>query len=262
VIFNDKVLVPIYHTARDDEALQIYEAVMPGYEIVGIDAEDLIESLGSIHCICREIHRENPLMVLHEPVLEASGGDTPILRCRLNPRFPDCEVELNHTAGVGAGAESILAVLAGGIWRAQMPPVHQSFDYWFVARAYTGEGVFETVLPEGAPLEVFTCHVDEPTAVDIDVEVASGLTMWPNPSRGASRVGFTIPRRMPVSAAIHDASGRIVRRLLGAAPRPAGWNEVGWRGDDDTGRDVPGGTYFLRMQVGEAQRSSRVVLVR
>lgn len=160
LIFNDKVLVPVYNTELDAEALQIYSASMPGYEIIGIDSEDLIQHLGAVHCMSNTLHHANPLKLLHDPLLTVSAGDAPVLRCRLNPRFADCQVELHHTAGIGGATQTVPAVLSGGVWRATMPPVHADFDYWFVARAHTGAGVMETTLPEAAPMEVLTCRVE------------------------------------------------------------------------------------------------------
>ena len=180
VIFGDKVMVPVYDTPLDDRAIEIYAGSMPGYEIIGIDSKAVIQNSGAVHCISSEIHSANPLMVLHEPVLAVDAGDAPVLRCRLSPRFADCEVELHYAAGIGGAPETVPAVFSGGVWRAQMPPVHGSFAYWFVARARTGAKVFETILPEGAPLEVFTCEVGGP-AVDESRSVATTpRTVWAN----------------------------------------------------------------------------------
>jgi len=44
------VLVPLYGVDEDVTAISIYEQVMPGYEIVGIDCRPVIDLLGAIHC--------------------------------------------------------------------------------------------------------------------------------------------------------------------------------------------------------------------
>ena len=44
------VLVPQYNTYEDSEAVSIYEQAMPEYEIIGIDSNLIIDSLGAIHC--------------------------------------------------------------------------------------------------------------------------------------------------------------------------------------------------------------------
>ncbi|MGB3976457.1 MAG: agmatine deiminase family protein [bacterium] len=51
LIVNNKVIVPTYGISLDSTALGIYEAAMPGYEIVGVDSSSIINSNGAIHCI-------------------------------------------------------------------------------------------------------------------------------------------------------------------------------------------------------------------
>jgi len=68
IILNDLVLVPTYNnSALNQEALAIYEAAMPGYEIIGINMENVIGASGAIHCITKEIAAEDPIFISHAP---------------------------------------------------------------------------------------------------------------------------------------------------------------------------------------------------
>ena len=160
LIFNDKVLVPVYGTDLDEKALRTYAASMPGYQIIPIDASESIESAGAVHCLSNQLHSANPLLVLHEPTRNAAPGDQLVLECRLVPRFADCEVELHLVARDGDEMKPVPAVLSRGVWRAKLPPVRESFDYWFEARAHTDAGVLRATLPRGASSETFSCEVD------------------------------------------------------------------------------------------------------
>ncbi len=53
-IANRQVLVPLYRSARDAEALDVLRSCFPGREIVGIDCTDLVWGLGAIHCVTHE----------------------------------------------------------------------------------------------------------------------------------------------------------------------------------------------------------------
>jgi agmatine deiminase len=55
VLVNDLVLVPVYagETSRESAALQVYESLLPGKTIVGIEADDIITAGGALHCITR-----------------------------------------------------------------------------------------------------------------------------------------------------------------------------------------------------------------
>ncbi|MBD3334908.1 MAG: hypothetical protein GF355_05280 [Candidatus Eisenbacteria bacterium] len=262
LILNDKVLVPTYNTELDGPALQIYAECMPGYEIIGIDSKDLIEYLGAVHCVSNTLHHENPLMILHEPLLAALMGDAPVLRCRLNPRFSDREVEAHYESPAAGQREIVPAVFAGGVWYAQLPPMFDDFNYWFVARAYTDAGVMETTLPAGAPEDFFTCHVQDPASVSASPRLTQPLAAWPNPCRPEATLGFALSHEAPVELAIYNVRGRLQRRLLGGATLPAGGHNVAWNGHDDAGEPLPNGVYWVRLALGSECSRERLVLIR
>jgi len=55
LIVNDHVLVPTYGRGTDAEALAVYEQLMPGYTVVGIDSNEIIPAGGSIHCTTMQV---------------------------------------------------------------------------------------------------------------------------------------------------------------------------------------------------------------
>ncbi|MEL6132261.1 MAG: agmatine deiminase family protein, partial [Bacteroidota bacterium] len=63
VILNQLVLVPLFEEKYDTTALRIYRDAMPGYDIVGIDCRDVIESGGALHCITNTIGVKDPLRI-------------------------------------------------------------------------------------------------------------------------------------------------------------------------------------------------------
>ena len=63
---NKTILVPTYDVQYDTTALRIWEETMPGYNIVGIDCNQIIPASGAIHCITKEIGVEGPLWIWHE----------------------------------------------------------------------------------------------------------------------------------------------------------------------------------------------------
>jgi len=73
LILNELVLVPIYGADTDEEALNIYREHMPGYEVVGIDCDDIIGLSGAIHCITHELGAHNPLLISHRKLKTADA---------------------------------------------------------------------------------------------------------------------------------------------------------------------------------------------
>ncbi|WNJ16145.1 agmatine deiminase family protein [Pontibacter sp. G13] len=67
LILNRSVLVPTYQNEMDSLALEIWQDLMPGYRIVGIDCSQAILAGGALHCLTQTIGAENPLAFLHRP---------------------------------------------------------------------------------------------------------------------------------------------------------------------------------------------------
>jgi hypothetical protein len=57
---------------------------------------------------------------------------------------------------------------------------------------------------------------------------------------------------------IHDLNGRL-RRTLALGPDGAG--TMAWAGDDDNGRPLPSGMYFVTLDAAEASVTRKLVLI-
>ncbi|MBU8934611.1 MAG: agmatine deiminase family protein [candidate division Zixibacteria bacterium] len=67
LILNDKVLVPIFGDAWDDDAIQTYEEAMPGYEVIGFTGSWLDDD--AIHCRTMGVPDAQTLFVHHIPTV-------------------------------------------------------------------------------------------------------------------------------------------------------------------------------------------------
>lgn len=83
---------------------------------------------------------------------------------------------------------------------------------------------------------------------------------WPNPTRGALRVNFAVPRAAVVRLSVVDVQGREVVALVDG-PYAPGRYQVAWDGVTDRGAVRPG-LYFLRLQSTGARFVQRVVVTR
>ncbi|HSD62726.1 MAG TPA: T9SS type A sorting domain-containing protein, partial [Ignavibacteriaceae bacterium] len=57
-----------YEFQYDTTAFRIYREAMPGYNIVGVNSNAIIPSLGAIHCIVKEVGVLNPLWISHPKI--------------------------------------------------------------------------------------------------------------------------------------------------------------------------------------------------
>lgn len=70
----------------------------------------------------------------------------------------------------------------------------------------------------------------------------------PNPAKSGAQFKFSLPRDSRVTLILFDQQGRKVRELAGGVIS-AGEHAVAWDGRDGSGRRVPSGLYFCRLEV-------------
>jgi len=83
----------------------------------------------------------------------------------------------------------------------------------------------------------------------------------PNPTSGGMTIAFVVPTSSRASVGIYDLAGRRVTTLFAGATE-AGVQSLRWDGRDDSGRRLPPGTYFVKLQEGAQQSSRKVILSR
>ncbi len=98
------------------------------------------------------------------------------------------------------------------------------------------------------------------------VNIAAGGVRWypavPNPFQGHTRIEFETSMDLAdARISIHDAAGRLVRRLYGA-PLATGRYGVVWDGHDIFGRPVPAGVYYGRLSTAGAVQGQAMLVLR
>lgn len=80
LFINNTILVPVYDHPLDSVALAIYEQELPGYNVVGIDCNEIIPSVGALHCVSKLIGADDPLWIAHSRLRDTyiTGGDYPV----------------------------------------------------------------------------------------------------------------------------------------------------------------------------------------
>ncbi len=90
----------------------------------------------------------------------------------------------------------------------------------------------------------------------------SMLRNFPNPFNPCTTVAFDLPEAGIVDLRVYDLTGHLVEVLLSDVIARQGRNEIIWRGTDLTGRIVPSGTYFYRLQAGDYVETKRMTLLK
>jgi hypothetical protein len=97
---------------------------------------------------------------------------------------------------------------------------------------------------------------DQETTVPIAV-----LHAQPNPFNPQVSIAFSLERPQHATLSVYDVMGRRVAVLVDNH-HEAGEYSVVWRGTDVTGRDLPSGTYVVRLETERRVRATKVLLVR
>ncbi|PQB05810.1 agmatine deiminase family protein [Aureitalea marina] len=192
LFLNKTILIPTYRPEVDGPALEQWEQMMPGYNIVGIDVdnpeENLISLVGAIHCITHTIGVENPLWIVHQPVTEAADGET---------------VELNamikHNSGVDEAAvfyreadetnwsEISMSSTGDDNWTADLSIAADSDDieYYIHAQANSGKEISRPIV---APEGYWTMTTDQLGTS----ELAESRISAPYPNPSTDQVNFRL----------------------------------------------------------------------
>ena len=156
VFVNKTVLVPTYEEKYDTTALRIYRENLPGYNVVGINCNSIIGSLGAIHCITKTVGDDDPLLIAHAKLRDSEDESL---------EYPVVAM-IKHREGI-EGAElffriapdslytqvtMVLVDSASNSWGALIPPqvAGSEVQYYIHANAKNGkEQIRPMVAPEG-----------------------------------------------------------------------------------------------------------------
>ena len=113
-----------------------------------------------------------------------------------------------------------------------------------------------------AIMHPYLWDVADVPAAEERLEIARLNDSWPNPFNPQSTISFDLPSETAVSLCVYDVSGRLVDVLVDGEMVQQGRNEVVWRGRDMSGRLMPSGTYFYRLEAGGYCETKRMTLLK
>lgn len=271
LIVNDLVLVPVYGFDLDDEALQVYQDLMPDHTIIPIDSEFIIQYWGAVHCVTNEYFSENPLIILHEAITEVNQGIAPIIKFRLNPKFSESYASVFYKLSSSNDFIEVTATLESGIWSAQLPVITENFEYYISGSANSGNFYFETYLPENQPYNTFYVECIPTGLSEIPEKLITDLKNYPNPFNPSTEIRFNISDFGQIENAeisIYNLKGQKVKSFDCHPELVEGYGtshsySVVWNGDDDFSNPVSSGIYFYKLNVnGKTKATNKCLLLK
>jgi agmatine/peptidylarginine deiminase len=256
LILNKTVLVPTYYQAYDTIALRIYREAMPGYRIIGINANSIISQSGTIHCTSHEIATKNPLLISHQPLIDNDNIWT------------DYEVNalIQHRSGIASAniyytTDTLLPYTAvpmsltsapNNTWTGYIPvqPSGTTVYYYIDATSVSGK---HQVRPIVAPDGYWEFYIYNPTSM---VELnESNFIMNPYfDGENNLHVNIQTTYNLDVKIDLMDISGRLVTEIYSGP-----WNSG--NSTYTTGiENITPGCYLIRSATDRGTRTEKIFI--
>jgi agmatine deiminase len=261
ILVNKTVLVPFYAPQYDTTALRIWQEIKPGYRIVGINCNEIIPSLGAIHCITKEVGVADPIRIVHRPI-----EDIPF-----DPMGYLVQATIQHRSGIGA-ARVWYTTDTAGVWsyadlypspldtlpdvffgRIPVSPgdIDRKMYYYIEAEANNGKTITR---PLSAPKGWWCFRVQPLTTSAVTPVRPEMMPVFPNPARAITCVPVVCNGQTSGRLVLVDAMGREVLRLH-EGPLQAGINRFFF----DAALH-PSGVYWLWLLTPEGATSQQVLV--
>lgn len=175
VFLNKTLLVPTYEEKYDTTALRIYRESLPGYNVVGINCNSIIPSLGALHCITKLVGVNDPLLIAHSRLRDSDDAESD---------YP-VSAYIRHSSGIAEAylyyrlsGDSIYTKLEMGlqdtlnnIWTAVIPAQHAGKEVQYYIEAKSNSGKHQ-VRPIVAPKGYFNFRINglpinQPPSIEI-----------------------------------------------------------------------------------------------
>jgi agmatine/peptidylarginine deiminase len=279
-IVNKTVIVPTYEYQYDTTALRIYRDAMPGYNVVGINCNSIIGSLGAIHCIMKEVGVSEPVWISHAKmdsvVYEA---DSIAISAVTKTKSGIANASIHWTIDTTLGfTSSIMQFVSGDSAVGFIPPQIDSTVIYYYISATSNSGRTVTkplVAPDGFYNFLVENSVTEVVVSSQPVEF-NLYQNYPNPFNPSTKIKFSIPNVIAkemkqsqfVSLKIYDILGNEVATLLNEQ-KPAGNYEVEFNSHSGNVQNLPAGrqgltsgVYLYQLRVGNFIDTKKMLLLK
>lgn len=217
VFINNTVIVPTYREEFDTTAMAIYNEILPGYNIVGIDCdnqpEPIINASGAIHCITHTVGVEDPLLISHNALQDTESTDDYLVSAYVKHRSGISGAKLFwRLIGESDYAEVTMIDAGEDFWEADIPghPVGSTVQYYVEGTSVSGK--IQT-RPMPAPAGYWEFDV-----VDNTVHISNGgqleiAPIYPNPASSITVIPVAHTTEGQGQIRIIDMLGREVMKV-------------------------------------------------
>jgi agmatine deiminase len=248
LILNNIVIVPSYGLPEwDNQAKQIYERLMPGYEVKLVDSQMLTILGGAVHCITKEVPTERYLRIVHKKVTETQSlmGTEFEINCMTYSADPIESIWLHYKKSYETEFSKVPVWMVCpeymGVIQNLSPG--DTINYFIQAKTYTDSITYPLSAPEG----YFTIWFDLVSTTEL-TQPENLFRIIPNPSNGHFYLNPAVDAVIK-GYELFDLSGR--RLHLGS-----------YYHAEPLKLDLENGMYFLRVETDKGYQTQRLIISR
>lgn len=252
---NKTIMVPIYGRPQDTTALRIYRESLPGYRVVGINCRTIISLSGAIHCINHELGANNPILISHSAIRNATTAMSSYeVKAYIKNKSGISSAKVYWTTDTLSGFSQLTMTATADTFRAYIPsrPLGTKIYYYISATSNNSKTITK---PLPAPSGNFRFTVTSPQGVLTGNETVKEYKLYqnyPNPFNPSTNIKYQIAYNLPqqVTLKIFDILGREVITLVNEIQKP-GTYEVPFSLNQFPDKQLSSGIYFYRINAGD-----------
>jgi agmatine deiminase len=271
MIVNKTVIIPTYEYQYDTTAFRIYREAMPGYNVVGINCNSIIGSLGAIHCIMKEVGVFNPVWISHAKMdAVVYDEDSIAVSAIIKTKSGVADASVYWTTDTTLGFNSSRMQFVSGDSAVGYIPsqIDSTVIYYYIsATSNIGKTVTKPIV---APNGYYKFMVENSVTGIADNSQLAEFYLYqnyPNPFNPTTKIKYEIPLSPPllkgeseaggfVTLKVYDILGNEVATLVNEE-KPAGTYEVEFNA---TG--LTSGVYFYKLIAGSFIEMKKMILLK
>ncbi|NNL21821.1 MAG: T9SS type A sorting domain-containing protein [Ignavibacteriaceae bacterium] len=265
IIINKTVIIPTYEYQYDTTAFRIYREAMPGYNIVGINSNAIIPSLGAIHCIVKEVGVSDPVWISHAKKDSVIYDEDSIaVNAVIKTKSGISNASIYWTADTTLGFKSIPMQFYSDTAIGYIPQQIDGTEIFYYVSA-TSNSSRTVAKPLVAPDGFYNFVVENSVTNISDIFQPEKFDLYqnyPNPFNPTTKISFTIPVTLNgvegsfITLKIYDILGNEVTTLV-EEELFAGEYEIEFNASELTS-----GAYFYQLKAGNYIDTSKMILLK
>jgi agmatine deiminase len=214
-IINNTILVPVYNIPQDEEALDIIRAAKPGYNVVGINVNGMINAGGAIHCITHSVGVQKPLLITHKKLKDKAFNEEGYqVSATIKHIDGIANAKLYYTNDTTQAYEWIeMLSQESNIYSASIPAYNEGDEIFYYIEAEANSGKIQK-RPITAPEGYYQFNIYNPLNI---LDVSSFFEtrpLFPNPAKAITCLPYNFTAEGLVSLKIYDSKGALIETVF------------------------------------------------